>query len=386
MKTSLKILSLVLIVLLSATKVQAQADCNTAAGVLALMVAKVVVGVPQDATTLPNATFLEFRITSELFKIAQNESSNSTCFTKVKYLLYTSRSSTALNGLPSLATANANFTPASTIKSSTMSKTRAGNVITANSTRLRTDYPAPIKGNNVVYYRFAKRITNCTTCSGQDPYVFSSVYSFIVPAPPPAPVVAKKADLITQPTANSNRNRPLFKPTSGSYGEGTESFLRIPDEFCVNTLTQGSLVKNYTCGTQTCREFRQAITLSPIIYAAKNSGDTAAGSFSVSLFRKDQTLSTSTSLTAVSTNVVNSLGVNTESTIFSFNPNKTVDVYVFPEANPGMCFVRCDPNTAGCTPPYQEIEFKVKVDGGNSATNGTVSEKSETNNEGNPMD
>lgn len=392
MKTQLKLFMAIAILLMQSRQLNAQADCNTAAGVLALMVAKVVVGTPNDPSTLPAASNLPFNITSELFKVAQNESSNTTCFSKVAFKLYATTSSTALDNLPSLATANADFTPASTIKTSGMNKSRNGNVITAACGLSRTLFPTKFPGKggvmirSRVYYRIAKRITNCSSCSGQDPYVWSPVYSFLVPDEPAPVVVAKKADLIPQPTANSNRNRPLFKASSGSYGVGTESFLAIPSEFCINTLTQGSLVKSYPCGTSTCREFQQSFALTPVIYAAKNTGDTAAGSFSVSLFRKDQTLATASSLTAVSTNTVNSLGVNTESTIFSFNPNKTVTVYVFPDDNPGSCFIRCDPNTAGCSPPYQEIEYKVKVDQGNSATNGTVTEKSETNNEGNPMD
>ena len=380
----MKFKSLILIGILGARSLMSfgQADCGTAAGVLALTFGKVVVGDPRDPQDVAAATALPWNITSELFKVAQNEATNTSCFTSVTFKLYTATTSAALSNLPSLAAANADFTVPAGVVASTMTKSRAGNVITAAGSRTRTTYAA----GAVVFYRIAKRIKNCSSCTGPDPYVFSTTYSCTIPPAPAPVVVAKKADLIPQPTTNSHRNRPLFKPTSGTYGEGTESFLRIPDVFCATTLTQGTLVKSYPCGTSTCREFRQGIALTPIIYAAKNTGDTAAGAFSVSLFRKDQTLGTAGSLTAVGTNQVTTLAVNTESTIFSFNPNKTVDVYAFPEANPGMCFVRCDPNTAGCMPPYQELEFKVKVDGGNSATNGTVSEKSETNNEGNPMD
>lgn len=370
-------------------QVKAQADCNTAAGVLALMSAKVVVGTPQSPADLPPlVNSLLFKANSEVFRVTQNETSNTSCLPKITFILYTSTSSTALSGLPALATANASFTPSSSIKTSTMTSTRTGNTIAIQGSRVRADYPKPTKGLHQVFYRIAKRIRNCSTCSGQDPFVWSSVYSFIVPAapaPPPPPPVVKAPDLIPQPTSASNRNRSLFKPIGASYGAGSESFLKIPDEFCLNTVTQGTFVKKYPCGSDSCLEYQQSFALTPVIYAAKNSGDSVSGSFSVSLFRKDQTLSSSSSLTAVSTNTVNSLGINVESTIFSFNPNKTVTVFAFPTDNPGSCFVRCDPNTAGCTPPYQELEYKVKVDGGNSASTGTVSEKSETNNEGNPM-
>ena len=141
MKTKIKIFLACAVLMVQSQQVNAQADCNTAAGVLALMVARVVVGTPSDPATLPPASNLPFRITSELFKVAQNETSNSTCYPKVTYKLYTTTTSTALDNLPSLASANANFVPATNILVSTMTKTRSGNVITAAGSRTRTNYP-----------------------------------------------------------------------------------------------------------------------------------------------------------------------------------------------------------------------------------------------------
>ena len=59
-------------------------------------------------------------------------------------------------------------------------------------------------------------------------------------------------------------------------------------------------------------------------------------------------------------------------------------VFQFPDDNPGMCFTQCDPNLAGCTPAYQELEYKVQVDGGNSVQ-GDVLESNEKDDEGSPM-
>ncbi|MBK9401569.1 MAG: hypothetical protein IPN36_12150 [Bacteroidetes bacterium] len=394
MKTKIKIFLACAVLMMQSQQVMSQADCNTAAGVLALMVAKVVVGTPSDPATLPAASNLPFSITSELFKVAQNESSNSTCYPKVTYKLYTSTSSTALDNLPSLASANANFVPATNILVSTMTKTRSGNVITATGSRTRTNYPTFKSGKggipvrNTVYYRIAKRITNCSSCSGQDPYVFSPEYSFLVPNEPAVVVVPKKSDLLPRPTANSNVNRPLFKNTGASHGANNETFLRLPNEFCQG-LGTGTQVATYNCGLNlTCKELKHSVPLGPVVYAARNGGDTTSGTFTVTLHRKDKVGSNATSvLTQVASSQVPALAVNAQSANFSFNPNKTVDIYTFPDDNPGSCFVRCDPNQGGCVVPYQEEEYMVKVDGGNNVFNGgTVQEKSETNNEGNPMD
>jgi hypothetical protein len=137
-----------------------------------------------------------------------------------------------------------------------------------------------------------------------------------------------------------------------------------------------------------CRELRHSVPLGPVVYAARNSGDTASGAFTVTLHRKDKVGSNSSSaLTQVASSNVTGLAVNAQSANFSFNPNRTVEIHIFPEANPGLCYVRCDPNQGSCVVPYQEEEYKVKVDGGNNVANdGAVREKSETNNEANPMD
>ncbi|MBK9319802.1 MAG: hypothetical protein IPM91_14005 [Bacteroidetes bacterium] len=187
MKTKIKIILACAVLMMQSQQVNAQADCNTAAGVLALMVARVVVGTPSDPATLPAASNLPFSITSELFKVAQNETSNRTCYPKVTYKLYTSTSSTALDNLPSLAPPMQTLFRQQILLVSTMTKTRSGNVITATGSRTRTNYPTFKSGKggipvrNTVYYRIAKRITNCSSCSGQDPYVFSPEYSFWFP-------------------------------------------------------------------------------------------------------------------------------------------------------------------------------------------------------------
>lgn len=378
-----KIVILVFLTLIPFRLLLAQANCNTANGVLALMVAKVVVGTPRTPATEPPSATLPFIITSELFKVPQNESSNSTCFQSVTFQIYTASSSSALSSLPNLATSNPSFTLPSGVSRSTMTKTRVGNVITATVNLSRTGVTA----GSTRFFRIAKRITNCSSCSGVDPTVFSSTFSFVVPAAPAPPVVAKLPDLLPRPTANSNVNRPLFRPAGGSFGANNITYLQIPNEFCQG-LPAGTQVSTFPCGTNTCRELRHSVPLGPVIYAARNSGDTASGAFTVTLHRKDKVGSNSSStLTQVASSNVAGLAVNAQSANFSFNPNRTVEIHTFPEANPGLCFVRCDPNQGGCVVPYQEEEYKVKVDGGNNVlNNGAVREKSESNNEGNPMD
>jgi len=131
-------------------------------------------------------------------------------------------------------------------------------------------------------------------------------------------------NLVPRPTSASNTNRALFAPTGASFGTGTRSFLRVPDRFCANILTAGTPGPTHNCN------------------------------------------------------------INTDSPPFSYTPGRTVTVFQFPDDNPGSCFTQCEPTLPGCTPAYQELEYKVQVDGGNSAE-GDVLESNEKDDEASPM-
>ncbi|HEX2736489.1 MAG TPA: hypothetical protein VHM70_33030 [Polyangiaceae bacterium] len=393
MKRLLTLLLALAAFVLNSPQAKAQANCNTPAGVLALMLAKVVVGTPQDPSTLPAASNLPFRISSELFQVAQNNSSATSCASKLTFEIYASTSSTALNDLPTLAAANADFVPASSISRTAMAKTRSGNDLTASTALSRTTYPTTVlhlKGQrrvrNQVFYRIGKRIRNCDSCIGQDPYVFSKVFSFLVPdAPPPPPPPEPKADLVPFPSSHSNVNRPLFQPSGGSFSANLDTFLALPSNFCQG-LGDGTQVTTYPCSTGTCNERKHALALGPVTFAAKNTGNAASGAFSITLSRKESVSGVTGLSIQVASADVTALAAGAQSANFSFNPNKTVDVYTFPEDNPTSCFVKCDRNQAGCILDYEEEGYSIKVDGGNNAVNGgAVQERSETNNEGDPM-
>lgn len=201
---------------------------------------------------------------------------------------------------------------------------------------------------------------------------------------PPAP--AALPDLQARPTHTSNVNRPLFRVSGGSFGANNETFQRVPDVFCAG-LTGGTLVTSYPCGLNTtCREFKHSIALPQVIYSATNTGNTASGAFVVTLSRQTRVNGTLGSMVQVASSNVTGLNAGANAANFSFLPPGNVDVYRFPDDNPGLCFVRCDPNQGGCVLPFEENAYLVKVDGGNSAGAASqVAESNETNNEGNPM-
>jgi hypothetical protein len=354
-------------------------DCRTAEGQLALMAARVVVGTPLNPSTLPlSSTRLPFSATSELFRVAADETSNTSCVQFLRARVYLSKDAAALDALNSIASSATSDTwTAPNVVVGTMTIRRSGNVLTLDGGIDRS--AISVKTGATLYFRIGKQIIKE---GGIDPYVFSSRFSFALPAPP---AVAALPNLVARPTSTSNQNRALFKPTGASFGVGAESFLRVPDRFCANILTAGTPGASYTCGTnQQCRRLSMSITLGPVNYFSRNIGAAPAGQFQIDLQRREMVNGVSTNLVTVSSHGVKSLAVNTDSAPFSFNPNRTATVLQFPDDNPGSCFVQCDPKLAGCTPAYQELEYKVRVDGGNSAT-GDVTESNEGDDEGNPM-
>lgn len=359
----------------------AAVDCRTESGQLALMMARVIVGEPQSPADLPPATNLPFRATSELFRTAQDETSNQTCMRYMKAWLYVSSSSLALDGLPTTA-ANATsdlWTIPKNVVAISLSITRAGNVLTLSGAMSR----GSISTGTALYYRFAKQVIKE---GGVDPYVWSSRFVFKVPAAPVAPALP---NLIPQPTASSNINRPRFAVSGSSFGVDGESFLRVPDLFCANILTGGTTLGTYRCGTSgTCRKMNMSTALPPVVYFARNVGqaaaDSSSGTFEMILQRREMVNGVSNKLTNVSSGLSKRLEPGTDAPRYTFNPGRSVTVYAFPDDNPGSCFARCEPNLAGCTVPYQELEYRVLVDGGN-ASQGEVLESNESDDEGDPM-
>lgn len=355
-------------------------DCRTPEGQLALMTARVVVGAPQSPSDLPAATNLPFRATSELFRVAQDETSNSTCARFLNARVYVSKSSSALSALPTIASnATSDTWTAPNVIAGTLSIGRSGNVLTFSGAISRSG----ISEGSLLYYRFGKQIIKE---GGIDPYVFSSTYSFKVPKAPVAPALP---NLIPQPTASSGINRPRFAVSGSSFGVDGETFLRVPDLFCANILAGGTTLGTYRCGTGgTCRKMSMRVALPPVVYFARNTGqaaaDSSSGTFEMVLQRREMVNGVSNKLTNVASGLSKRLEPGTDAPRYSFNPGRSVTVYAFPDDNPGSCFDRCDPNQAGCVVPYQELEYRVLVDGGN-ASQGEVLESNESDDEGDPM-
>ncbi len=167
--------------------------CETAEGQTALMFANVVVGTPA-APTVTATNRYSFVFNSELFRVAQPEATNTTCATGVTMEMYVASTSAALSNLATLA-ANDNVeslvTPAGVTKVS-VTKTRTANAFACSASVPRTSLPV---GAN--FYKISKRIAKG---DGDDPYVFSSTFSF---------TVVNKV-----PTANAGADKTITLPTN----------------------------------------------------------------------------------------------------------------------------------------------------------------------------
>jgi hypothetical protein len=195
--------------------------CGTAEGQLSMMLAKVVVTAPA-APTVSSTDRFGFTFNSELFKVAQPEATNTACQSAVTIEMYFAATSALLSNL-STAAANDNVealaTPAGVTKVS-VTKTRTGNVFACSASIGRPSLPA---GAN--FYRVSKRISKE---GEQDPYVFSTTYSFTVVNK--LPVANAGADkTITLPTntvtigatATDDRGIASYQWTRISGGAGT---------------------------------------------------------------------------------------------------------------------------------------------------------------------
>jgi len=169
----------------------AQVDCDSERGVLALMTARVVVGSVLTLVELPTEPGLPFQFTSELFRARQDSATHVRCLPKVSFQVYVSRQAELLGRLPDLAAANPDFTPPKGVSRAAMRTT----YYNPNDRMQRSTYtpgtnafyvhggPArnPFTAGSTVHYRFAKRITRCSTCRSPDPMVFSETYSLSIP-------------------------------------------------------------------------------------------------------------------------------------------------------------------------------------------------------------
>lgn len=198
--------------------------------------------------------------------------------------------------------------------------------------------------------------------------------------------VPKFIDLKPLPTSTSAENRPLLSGVA-SQQFGNIAFRSIDPIFCAGlSNSNGTLVDDFSCGNggARCKVFEHTITqLPPVIYKAINAGDSASGSFTVELYRQEKVNGTVGALSQVQSSQVVGLSAGATSGTFSFTPMQTMKVYT-QDWMPGKCFLRRDVNTTSAF-PYMEEAYLVKVDGGNAAGGGVVRERTETNNEGDPM-
>lgn len=198
----------------------------------------------------------------------------------------------------------------------------------------------------------------------------------------------KFIDLKPLPTSASAENRSLFTGVP-SQQFGNISFLSIPATFCAGlTNSTGTLVDDFSCGNggARCKVFEHTIMqLSPVIYKAINAGDSATGPFTVELLRQEKLNGTVGQLSQVHSSQVVGLSARAQSSTFSFTPSFPQGLKVYTQDfSPGKCFLRRD-NTLTSAFPYLEEAYLVKVDGGNAAGGGAVQERTENNNEANPM-
>ena len=203
MKTYSKFFLALLVPVAISTQVLAQADCNTATGVFSLESARAIVTTVTTPATVAATSNLPFVFTSELFRVAQNENTNSSCFNSVSFQIYSATTAAALSNLSNLAANDANFALPAGVRRTAMTKTRSGNVITVSGNVVKTGF----NGGSTVFYKLAKRIVNCASCIGQDPTVFSSTASAVVPN--------------MSPTANAGASKTITLPTTTTSVTGT---------------------------------------------------------------------------------------------------------------------------------------------------------------------
>ncbi len=198
-----------------------------------------------------------------------------------------------------------------------------------------------------------------------------------------AVAVPRFIDLQPRPTSTSNENRVLFTVSGSTTTTDSQKKLKsVPTVFCTGhgdgeafdqigrTNGYHSTVYKYT-----------GVQLPEVIYKAHNAGDSSVGSFGVELYAQTILGGITGQLVQVDSRiVVGGLSAGATSSSYSYTP-PTVDLY--DEDHGGGCYVLVD---ADLKAPFLEAAYLVKVDGGNTAGGGgDVKEKTESNNEGNPM-
>jgi len=185
MKTIKKTCIVICTLLVQNLNLSAQINCNTPAGVLALMASPVVKSNPSNPDQqLLNPNNLPIKFSADLFLTQQDINTNTACFPKLTYLLFASTSAANLSNLPTLAAANDNFSVPANVRRFTAS---IDNTVIGTRANIFGKVEIPRSSYSVgstVFYRIAKRVDNCSTCTGPDPYVFSTTYSFKVPPMP----------------------------------------------------------------------------------------------------------------------------------------------------------------------------------------------------------
>lgn len=146
---------------------------------------------------------MSFSVTSELFRVPQNETSNLSCVSAVSFYVYTATTSAALSSLPTLARTNADFTVPSGVTRGLQypGLYRTGNTLTCSIRVARTNLTGV---GSTMFYRIAKRIDNP---NGVDGTVFTATTSFVVP--PTVYVPPSSA-----PTVNAGVDQTITRPAS----------------------------------------------------------------------------------------------------------------------------------------------------------------------------
>ncbi|MFM1745950.1 MAG: hypothetical protein RLZZ630_1887 [Bacteroidota bacterium] len=187
MKSITKLLIAAAMVLWFHLPLLAQVDCNTPQGVLALMVPATVKDTPSGPHTYDlNPSTYPIGWSADLFLQPQNATTTSTCFSKITYYVFASTTSSNLSNLPNLASSNDNFTVPSGVRKYTATIRNdvisGGNLIAGRVEIPRSNFTV----ETTVYYRVARRVDNCSTCIGPDPYTWSNTFSFKAP---PMPII-----------------------------------------------------------------------------------------------------------------------------------------------------------------------------------------------------
>jgi hypothetical protein len=348
------------------------AYCNTVEGIVNMMAAPVVSGTPSTSYNSGTA-ITNFSFTSKLFNTTQTANSYRLCEANVALTIFVAPSSNDLSGLESQA-ANDNMEiisipSTSPIRIRTPSVSRTGNDLSCFFSISRSSF-----SGSTIYYRIGKRITKE---GEQDPYVFSTTYSYTFPSSTGTSTTGTTGTTATPDLIPVGISRPLYLNMGANLGDGTYTYFKLDEMFCTSlpTLTaytqDGSLPSTTFASTADKRIMRLNYPLPAMNINFKNNGTAAAGAFQV------QVLKPNSSTVLFSANVA-SLAAGASSSI-SYNTRGTAVVYRFPGFDGvddmRFCYVREELNrTLPAT--IETGGLTIKVDSGSAVNEGT----NETNN------